>query len=98
MSLTKEHVEGAPALEPDPALEPPPSPAPDRALLGYVRGLAKEAAEPGWALHDYAALDQVALEAEAARLEALLSPAAAQPQPALACEPAPVPAKLRREL
>ena len=51
------------------------APAPaavDRGLLGYVRSLAKEAAEPGWALRDYAELDQVALEQEAGRLEQLL--------------------------
>ena len=67
--LTQVACEGGPAPQ-------PPAPVADRALLGYVRALAKEAAESGWELRDYDALDQVALEHEAARLEQLLCPAA----------------------
>lgn len=67
------------ASEPPP-LPQPPAPAVDRALLGYVRALAKEAAEPGWALREYDALDQAQLEQEAGQLEQLLSLAPAAEQ------------------
>ena len=63
--LTLEASERAPAPQ-------PPAPTADRGLLGYVRALAREAAEPGWALRDYAGFDQAQLEQEAGRLELLL--------------------------
>jgi hypothetical protein len=46
---------------------------PDRDLLSRVRDLAREAAEPGWVLRDYAELDEAALLEEASRLEGLLA-------------------------
>lgn len=70
----------------------PPAAAADRGLLGYVRALAKEAAEPGWALRDYAELGQAQLEQEAARLEQLLqAPAADVDEAPAELEPAAQP-------
>lgn len=52
-----------------PGLEPP---APNRDLLAFVRELAGAAAEPGWFLRSYVEWSNCALQAEAARLGALL--------------------------